>query len=101
MKHDIHYDFALSDGVAEQLSAAAHELNTKLIRPADDDCTLLWYAWNSQASEQYVRKYRELIGALSSVRDELFSEAEEINRISRVMRIKEEEAARLAKEREG
>ena len=100
MKHDIHYDFTLSDGVAEKLNASAHELNTHIIKPSDDDCTLLWYAWNSQASELFVRKYRDFIGELSSVRDELFAEAEEINRISRIMRIKEEEAARLATERE-
>ena len=99
MKHDIHYNFILSDNVAEKLTASAHDVNNRIIKPSDDDCMLLWYAWNSQAADIFVRKYKELIGEVSSVRDELLAEAEEINRISRVMRIKEEEATRLASER--
>lgn len=99
MKHDIHYDFILSDSVAQRLNASAHELDTKIIKASGDDCTLLWYAWSSEAADILLRKYKELIRAISSVRDELLTEAEEIDRISRLMRIKEEEAVRLANER--
>lgn len=100
MKNDIRYDFNLSDSVSEELSASAQTINNQIIRTSDSDCSMLWYAWNSDASEIFVRKYRELTNELASVRDELLKEAEEIDRISRVMHIKEEEAKRLAVQRE-
>lgn len=89
----------MSDSVSEKLTACAHCIDDKTVKKSDDDCTMLWYAWNSQAADIFVHKYRQLIGELADVRDELLQEAEEIDRISRVMRIKEEEAKRIARER--
>ena len=96
---DIHYDFNLSDTVSERLASSAQVINEKIIKPSDNDCTLLWYAWDSHAADIFVLKYRQFIGELSLVRDELIKQSEEIDRVSRIMHIKEEEAKRLASER--
>lgn len=97
---DIRYDFNLSDSVSQRLKASAQDIDNRIIKPSDDDCTLLWYAWNSRAADVFVHKYQQLVDELAGVRDDLLCQAEEIDRISRVMRIKEEEAVRLANERE-
>lgn len=100
MGREIKYDFALSSSVTEKLEEIASELDKKILANEEDDIRFLADAWQSDSFEEYIEKYRIFMNNVCVIRDEIYSEREQLVSISRRMYLAEEEAKRIAQQRE-
>lgn len=98
MDRQINYDFNLSSSVTENLEEIAAAIENGIIRCSADDLALMSDAWQSDAAESFILKYKKLLDEIKKTENEIIAEAEEISRISRHMFLIEQEAKRIAAE---
>jgi uncharacterized protein YukE len=96
MNTEINYDFALSNSVAKFLEEIASDIDSKIIAKLSDDSACIASAWQSDAGEKFLEKYKSLVDELKITEEKILCEVEEIEKISRHMFLIEEKSKEIA-----
>ena len=96
----IHYDFDLSKSSCENLNNIVRRLSQDITVPSNDMLMLLSGAWRSPRADLFADKFRSFVAEVGELNDRICEDAERIQRVSAKMYIIEQEAKRLALEKE-
>lgn len=99
MDSQIKYDFNLSSSVEGNLEEIAAAIDKGIIKCADEDITLISNAWQSDAAESFIMKYKKLLEEIKNIKNEIIDETEQIKKVSRHMFLIEQKAKQIADEK--
>lgn len=94
--NSIDYDFLLSASVAGKLEETATSINNNIVRVLQSEVMSLSGSWQGETAELCFDKCVLLAEEISCIRDEIFSYAEQIKKVSRHIYLVEQEAKRIA-----
>lgn len=88
----IDYDFLLSASAKKNLENAAAYIDKNVINNLYSQSQLLSESWQSDSATAYFNKCTLLLEEIAKIRDEIYYEAEQIEKVSRYIASIEEEA---------
>lgn len=96
MNDKISYDFSLSTSVKKNLENCAAYIDKIIINNLNSQSQLLSDSWQSDSATAFLGKCALLLEEITKIRDEIYFESEQIEKISRHIASIEEEAKKAA-----
>lgn len=98
MSKQIVYDFTLAQRSADKLDSISEEISKLIGDRLDNELGDIKSYWNGEASERFLGGIESVSKEIEKIEKDLIIQSEKIRRVSRHMRLIEEEAELISKE---